>query len=185
VSAADSAFILLGDTLWLDFVNTAPLPPHRPETLPDAAAYLHWMRLVRLTPDRDVDFGQVRQFRTRLQALAQCLDAGRTPSPAVTEVISGMLSRLEGTEQLLRVGGSWRLRFQPLRPPTSLEAIAASAAATLANPVAAVRRCAGESCGLYLADFSAEQSRRWCSPSRCGRRGQVERRRVSRAAPMV
>jgi predicted RNA-binding Zn ribbon-like protein len=185
VSTADSEFILLGDTLWLDFVNTAPLPPHQPEKLPDAAAYQRWMQVVQLTPDNDIDFGQVRRFRTQLQALAQCLDAGRTPSPAATEVISRMLGRLEGTERLLRAGGHWRLQFQPLRPPLSLEAIAASAAATLANPVAAVRRCAGEGCGLYLADFTPEQSRRWCSPARCGRRGQVERRRVSRATPMV
>ena len=58
-----------------------------------------------------------------------------------------------------------------MRPPTPIEAIAASAAATLANPLAHVRRCAGTDCGLYFTDLTPQQSRRWCSPGRCGTAG--------------
>jgi len=182
---ADPEFILLGDTLWLDFANTAPFLPHRHDRLPDAAAYHRWIKSVKLGADASVDFERVRRFRDQLVALAECLDAGRTPSSAVTQVINGILSGLEGTERLLRVGGAWRLRFHAVRSPNPLEAIAASAAATLANPLAYIRRCAAPDCGLHFADLTPQQSRRWCSPGRCGHRGRVERRRVSRVTPLV
>ena len=182
---ADPEFILLGDTLWLDFANTAPFLPHRHDRLLDPAAYHRWTKAVKLNPDASAEFDSVRRFRDLLVVLAESLDAGRTPSSAVTQVINGILGGLEGTERLLRVSGAWRLRFQAGRPPTSLEAIASSAAITLANPLAYVRRCAAPDCGLHFADLTPQQSRRWCSPSRCGHRGRVERRRVSRVTPLV
>jgi predicted RNA-binding Zn ribbon-like protein len=75
------------------------------------------------------------------------------------------------------VGGEWRLRFAPLRPPAPLEAIARSAAATLADGRMAVRRCSGEGCSLLFTDDSAHGSRRWCDAAECGRDARVERRR--------
>jgi predicted RNA-binding Zn ribbon-like protein len=58
-----------------------------------------------------------------------------------------------------------------------LEAIAQSAAANLADPLLFVRRCAGETCSLFFTDDSPTQSRRWCTPSVCGREVRIERRR--------
>ena len=182
---ADPEFILLGDALWLDFANTAPFLPHRHDHLPDHAAYVRWNRALKLSAESDVAIDRVRRMRDQLLEMAQCLDAGRTPSSALTQSINGVLGGLDGTEQLIRVGVAWRLRFQTMRPPTPVEAIAASAAATLANPLAHVRRCAGIDCGLYFTDLTPQQSRRWCSPGRCGHRGRVERRRVSRATPLL
>lgn len=181
----DPEFILLGDALWLDFSNTAPFLPHRHDKLPDAGSYHRWSKAVKLNPEGDSEFEAVRQFRDSLLTLAQCLDGGRTPSSALIQTINGHLTHVEGTESLLRVGGAWRLRFHPLRPPTPLEAMAASAAATLANPLANVRRCTAPDCGLYFADHTPQQNRRWCSPARCGHRGRVERRRASRVTPLV
>jgi predicted RNA-binding Zn ribbon-like protein len=182
---ADSEFILLGDALWLDFANTAPFLPHRHDRLPDHAAYLRWTRALKLSAEGDVEIERVRRLRDQLVDLAQCLDAARTPSSALTQGINAILGGLEGTEKLIRVGGAWRLRFQTMRPPTPIEAIAASAASTLANPLAHVRRCAGIDCGLHFTDLTPQQGRRWCSPGRCGHRGRVERRRVSRATPLL
>ena len=48
------AFILLGDALWLDFVNTARGRTHSPpDLLPDADAYAEWCALQGLDPVRD------------------------------------------------------------------------------------------------------------------------------------
>ena len=47
-----------------------------------------------------------------------------------------------GHHQLIRTGGAWQLRFAPARQPALLSAIAQSAAATLAEPLIYVRRCA-------------------------------------------
>ena len=53
------------------------------------------------------------------------------------------------------------------------------------NPLAKVRQCTNPECGLYFVDESPNQSRRWCSRSRCGLRGGFERRRRSRPTPLV
>lgn len=183
---ADPDFLLLGDTLWLDFVNTAEMPPRLEDVLTDPAAYLRWTKAVRVDPPADrVAFTEARSFRTRLLTLARALEEGRTPPPGAVEAVNRRLGALDGREQLVRVAGSWRLRFQPSRPPSALQAIARSAAQTLASPVTMVRRCANPECALYFADDSAQQSRRWCSGSRCGHRGRVERRRGSRPAPLL
>ena len=92
-------------------------------------------------------------------------------------VLNEQLGRTSGRQQLTRVGGEWRLRFAPIRALLPLEAIARSAAATLADGRTAVRRCAGESCSLLFTDDSATGSRRWCDPAECGRDARVERRR--------
>jgi predicted RNA-binding Zn ribbon-like protein len=58
-----------------------------------------------------------------------------------------------------------------------LEAIAQSAATSLADPLLFVRRCVGEGCSLFFTDDSPNQSRRWCNATVCGRETRVERRR--------
>jgi predicted RNA-binding Zn ribbon-like protein len=177
----DPEFILLGDALWLEFVNTLMSRPGQLDALPDAAAWLRWTKAVRVeAPDRPGGFAEAREFRAQLAGLARALDAGGRLPPSAIEAVNTRLAALDGREQLVRVGGAWRLRFAPGRLPSALEAVAQSAARTLAAPVATVRRCANPDCGLYLLDESPSQSRRWCSPSRCGQRGRIERRRGTR-----
>lgn len=179
----DPEFLLLGDTLWLDFVNTARIDK---DMLPDAAAFLRWCKAVRVDHVRGAEgFTQVRKFRDQLVTLAEALEAHRHPPASIIESINSRLAGLEGQERLLRVGGTWRMRFSPGRSPTALEAIAQSVASTLATPQASVRSCANQSCRLFLVDDSPSQSRRWCSRARCGHGTRVERRRNARLTPVV
>ena len=101
------------------------------------------------------------------------------------EAVNTRLKGLEGREQLVRIGGSWRLRFAPVRPPRALEAVAQSAAQNLADPLIMVRQCANPDCGLFFADDSLNQGRRWCSKTLCGQQGRIERRRGPRITPIV
>ncbi len=172
-------FILLGDALWLDFVNSArgrtPAPPDR---LSDPDAWARWSSLHHL--DGAVDsapFAQVLALRARLSELAEALHDGRVAPTGAIAMLNEHLGRIAGRQQLTRVGGEWRLRFAPRRPPAPLEAIARSAAATLADGRTAVRRCAAESCSLLFTDDSANGSRRWCDAGECGRDARIERRR--------
>ena len=172
-------FTLLGDALWLDFVNSARgrtlFPPDR---LPDASAFTRWCGLHRLERAGDTTpFAAVRELRARLTELADALHEGRQPPAGVIAALNEQLAGSAGCEQLTRVAGEWRLRFAPVRPPAALEAIARSAAATLAETGTAVRRCAGESCSLFFTDDSPTGSRRWCVASVCGQDARVERRR--------
>lgn len=172
-------FILLGDALWLDFVNSArgrTVPPS--DRLPDAAAWARWSSLQHLDGAGDpVPLAQVLEFRARLAELAEALHDGRVASSRVIAALNEQLGLSAGRQQLTRVGGDWRLRFAPFRPPVALEAIARSAAATLADARVAVRRCGAESCSLFFTDESSTGSRRWCDAAACARNGRVERRR--------
>jgi predicted RNA-binding Zn ribbon-like protein len=172
-------FPLLGDALWLEFVNTARgRTPSPPDQLPDQAAVERWCRLHALEVDpAPATFGRVVALRGLLTDFAEALDAGRQPPARCIAVVNELLRGCPGSDQLIRLNGGWHLRFAPARPPDLLGAIARSAAATLAQPSHRVRQCAGVSCSLFFTDDSPTGSRRWCDPHRCGRDAGVERRR--------
>jgi predicted RNA-binding Zn ribbon-like protein len=182
---SDAEFLLLGDALWLEFVNTMA-GPDRADRLPDTVSYLRWTKALRLEPpEKAAAFDDALQFRGQLGRLALALESHRNPPGAALDAINERLAGWPGREHLVRVGGHWQIRFAPGRPPSALEAIARSAAETLANPLTAIRSCANPGCGLFLLDDTAHQSRRWCSPARCGKLGRTERRRRSRLTPIV
>ena len=176
---SQSEFTLLGDALWLDFVNTArgrvAIPP---DLLPDEAAVGRWALAQSFHTNGDwpllVD---ALRLRERLTLLAEALHERLQPPAGSIAAINEQLARGDGCHQLTRVGGEWQLRFAPSRRPGVLEAIAQSAASSLADPLLFVRRCAGDGCSLFFADDSPNQSRRWCSATVCGREVRVERRR--------
>jgi predicted RNA-binding Zn ribbon-like protein len=178
---AHPEFTLLGDAVWLDFVNSAGgRAPSPPDLLPDAAAFTHWAHAQRLSPvNGGVSYPIILQFRQQLTGLAEALDAGLQPPAGAIAAINGILAGSTGSHQLIRVGGEWRLRFAPARPLAPLEAIARSAATTLADPAVSVRRCATEGCSLFFADSSPNRSRLWCAAA-CGANQRVERRRGAR-----
>jgi predicted RNA-binding Zn ribbon-like protein len=176
----ESEFTLLGDAVWLDFVNTAQgRIPSPPDLLPDVAAVERWARAQSLQwIDGDgVSLDEIVTFRGRLTALAEALHSDAQPPGGSITAINEQLSRNGGSHQLTRLSGEWQLRFAPTRPPTLLEIIAQSAAAGLADPLLFVRRCAGDSCSLFFTDNSPSQGRRWCNAAVCGRQVKVERRR--------
>ena len=175
-----SEFTLLGDAVWLEFVNTARgREPAPADLLPDPAALERWTRAqcIDWSPDDGPCFEEALRFRERLTALAEALHAGLQPPAGAITAINEQLARNGGHHQLTRVSGEWQLRFAPAQRPTLLQAIATSAAAGLARPLLFVRRCAGLSCSLFFTDDTPNQGRRWCSAAVCGRQVTVERRR--------
>jgi predicted RNA-binding Zn ribbon-like protein len=172
-------FILLGDALWLDLVNTTRgRTADPPDLLPDEAAVIRWAAAQRLDLNGGPPpLGALHQLRERLIALAEALHAELQPPAASIAAINEHLAQGGGCHQLTRVSGEWKLRFAPERRAAVLEAIAQSAAASLADSTRLVRRCAGPSCSLFFTDDSPNQSRRWCSAAVCGRQIRVERRR--------
>jgi predicted RNA-binding Zn ribbon-like protein len=177
---SESEFTLLGDAVWLDFVNTARgRIPSPPDLLCDVAALVRWAGAQSLQPAdvEQLSLAEVLTFRERLTSLAEALHADAQPPAGSITAINEQLASNGGVHQLTRVSGEWQLRFAPTRQPSLLEAIARSAATVLADPLLFVRRCAGEGCTLFIADDSPNQGRRWCSAAVCGRQVTVERRR--------
>jgi predicted RNA-binding Zn ribbon-like protein len=172
-------FTLLGDALWLDFINTARgRVPNPPDLLSDDAALLRWSAVQTI----DLNGGppplsQALELRERLTALAEALHAGLQPPAASVSAINRHLAQGHGCHQLTRISGEWQLRFAPEHRPGVLQAIAQSAAATLGDSLRAIRRCAGQGCSLFFSDDSPSQSRRWCTTVSCGGQVRVERRR--------
>jgi predicted RNA-binding Zn ribbon-like protein len=175
----ETEFTLLGDALWLDFINTArgrdPCPP---DLLHDDAALLRWSAVQTI----DLNGGPpplnvALELRERLTALAEALHSGLQPPAASISAINRHLAQGNGCHQLTRINGEWQLRFTPEHRPGVLQAIAQSAAASLGDSLRAIRRCAGESCSLFFSDDSPSQSRRWCTAASCGGQVRVERRR--------
>lgn len=175
------AFVLLGDALWLDLLNTARgRQPEPVDRLGTEARWLAWCDAVRL-PGTRADFPAALVLRNHLTDVATALARGAPPPSSGIRALNTELSRIPGTEQLVRVAGRWQLPFLPQAAPGCIASIARSAAESLSLSHSQVRVCAGPTCSLFLLDRSPQLTRRWCSPLHCGRGMRVERRR--RSAP--
>jgi predicted RNA-binding Zn ribbon-like protein len=176
----ESEFTLLGDAVWLDFVNTSRgRVSSPPDLLSDSSALERWARAQSMewSDESAPSLDEALTFRERLTALAEALHSDQQPPTGSISAINQQLARNSGHHQLTRVSGEWQLRFAAARRPTILLAIAASAAEVLADPLLLVRRCAGQSCSLFFTDDSPNERRRWCSTAVCGREVTIERRR--------
>ncbi len=175
---ADADFLLRGEALWLDFVNSGRgRAPSAADLLPDAHAYYRWISDQHLEAGPDgPTFSTVQQFRDRLTELAEAMHAGQQPPPGALAAINERLAAAGGQQQLVRLAGAWRLRFAPNGRDNGMTAIARSAARTVSDPSVTVHRCAGEGCTIFLLDPSPDRRGRWCSDA-CGRTAPLERRR--------
>ncbi len=115
---AHPEFTLLGDAVWLDFVNSARgRTPAPPDLLPDAAAFTRWAHAQRLM---QLDGGPPYPVSQRAPAAAH--RAGRSPGtrtssrpPAPSPPSTRMLASSTGSHRLTRVSGEWRLQFAPTK----------------------------------------------------------------------
>jgi predicted RNA-binding Zn ribbon-like protein len=179
--AVAQPFVILGDAIWVDFVNTARGTGPVTDRLTDHDAYLQWTRLEKLTPDDPaIPFADLLEFRERLTSLAKAVSAEKQAPAGTIHAINAILGQTTGYHQLTRVQGTWRTVFSPVRTATAIDAIARSAAVTLSDPEVIVRQCSGTECTLYFIDSSPNHSRRWCSGATCGKQQRVERRRTAR-----
>ena len=173
----EDRFILLGDAVWLDFVNTARgRQPNPPDRLPGPPAWEAWLSALQL-PRATEPFEEVRALRSHLTDFAAALATSQPSPSAGIRAINALLATIPGSQQLVRVAGQWQITFAPTDPPGVLPTLARMAAETLALPAVSIRVCEGPTCSLFLLDRSPTQHRRWCSPDHCGRGMRVERRR--------
>ena len=181
LAAAVQPFVILGDAIWIDFVNTGRGTGPVLDRLVDHNTYLQWTRLEKLPPDDPpLPFPDIIEFRERLTGLAKAIGAQKQAPASAIHAINAILGQSTGYHQLTRVQGSYRTVFTPVRTSTAVDAIARSAAITLSDPEAIVRQCSGQACNLFFVDSSPNHSRRWCSGATCGKQLRVDRRRTVR-----
>jgi predicted RNA-binding Zn ribbon-like protein len=186
---------LWGGALCLDFANSVdwredetPLTPAT-DALAEPATLARWGRRVGLfrrgAEPAAGELAAARELRAALHAVFAAIARGEDPPAPALARLAADLAEAAGAGRLERRDGAWRLTWPAGDPRHVRLAVAADAAALLADPerLARVRRCPGHDCGWLFLDASGR--RRWCSMQTCGSRAKMrrlyERRRAAEA----
>ncbi|MGH8125873.1 MAG: CGNR zinc finger domain-containing protein [Rhodanobacteraceae bacterium] len=177
-----SRFLLLGEPLSLDLVNTCIRRNGADVDLLDTPAALGaWLRAVanRLSwagPASTTDWHAVRTLRTAIAELFRARREHTPPAAGAVVKVSGALSAPSARMRLVWVGPQPRLVPLSARARRSalLGELAADAVAVLTGPQARpLRECANPDCILQFV--ASNPRRRWCSSALCGNRARVAR----------
>jgi predicted RNA-binding Zn ribbon-like protein len=183
-------FLIIGNQLALDFLNTRPLQNGEPvELLPDFSALLRWFQAVQLLSARDAanlrqKWGRSARAQRTLEAVCRLREKLRKEilawegGGAVHHATVDELNRLMADHPMrvkLNASGSasaTELWFEPHQPEDLFAPLAHSAATLFANvDRSRVRKC--DQCVLHFHDISKKGTRRWCSMQLCGNRLKV------------
>lgn len=180
-------FLVLGNELSLDFLNTRPVVDGQPmELLPDAAAVLRWLRatgtvdsgsdsLKQASLDEDEsDLVRLREFREEWRQVVLRREAGLPVTTAFQARLNGLLADYPVVYGLSTNAGVMvrSRRFEPRRIVDVFAPIVDNILdiLTKADP-SRVRKC--DNCELQFHDTSKKGTRRWCSMQICGNRAKV------------
>jgi predicted RNA-binding Zn ribbon-like protein len=177
-----SRFLLLGEPLSLDLVNTCMRRSGVDVDLLDTPAALGaWLRaeanrLGWAGPASTADWHAVRALRTAIAELFRARREHTRPAAWAVVKVSRALSAPSGRMRLVWVGRQPRLIPLSARAQRSalLGELAADAVAVLTGPQArSLRECANPDCILQFV--ASNPRRRWCSGALCGNRARVAR----------
>jgi predicted RNA-binding Zn ribbon-like protein len=180
-------FSLVGNVLFLDFVNTLKMRDGEPyETLDDLHDFLGWSMAAGLLDERRAEelanrwsnldqagdfLAEAKNFRRKLHDAVDRMSRGREPAAAVVAAVNEILKTPSGYAELEKTGEGFvkRFRFEPTDPRQLLQPIAESFADFLCySDFRLLRKCEGASCVLYFYDTTKNHKRRWCSMKACG-----------------
>jgi predicted RNA-binding Zn ribbon-like protein len=186
-----SDFLLVGNLLWLDFVNTEPLRDGEPvDLLPGFGDLVVWLRVAAGLPadearraarwegkaEGQAVLREALALRAALREGAGRLAEGKAVGDRTLAAINRVLASRPAYRELIREGKRWVSRERPVStaPEHLLVPIAESAAWLLEHGDPwLVRRCEGSSCVLHFYDTTRNRSRRWCSMEGCGSRAKA------------
>jgi predicted RNA-binding Zn ribbon-like protein len=192
-------FLFLGNTSWLDLVNTELHDGRGPvDLLADFDHLMKWARegelvdeaLARAIAGRSSQvaceraFQEARVLRAELRQAAERMARGEAVAPALIARVNEILREHPSALQLHRRSSAWVAEAEDLRvgPRSILARVAEDFAhfLTLADP-SLVRRCESPPCMILFHDTSRNRARRWCSMKICGNRSKVARHRARQA----
>ncbi len=190
-------FLFVGESLALDFVNTAIVVRGQPRDLLDAPADLAAWLDAAATIDSasgsatngrthvvdEVILSRAKAFRAALRGLFSAVIAGEPIAAVDLNALNHVLRTgfltvyVEGNGQLLQAWRSHDMGTDGLLLP-----LARSATALLTeSDLARLHRCANERCVLLFHDTTKSGTRRWCSTG-CMNRARSSRRYRERRA---
>lgn len=194
--AAASPFTLIGERLWLDFVNTDDVRRgSRVDLLRDFDALVRFLESVAIL-DHERAMGMrrraqqqpagaaaalvdSRRVRTALRALAERgANSEKIRWDALTE-INRVLGRSAGTRRLeTRADGSFARAFVPVGDAFAgliIPVVESAADSLIDGELARVRRCSDPRCTRVFFDSTRNGRRRWCDMATCGNRAKAAR----------
>jgi predicted RNA-binding Zn ribbon-like protein len=195
-------FLIVGNHLALDFLNTQPVRDGEAmELLPDFAALLRWFQTAGLLRPRDVavleqQWGQsaaarrtveaIRRFREKLRKEVLEWEQGHVVRRSAIDEVNRLMTAYPMSTRLKTNGKalSAELYFKPQHPEDLFAPLAHAAAMLLANADRGrVRKC--DQCVLHFVDTSKKGTRRWCSMQLCGNRLKVAAHAARRRSASV
>ena len=183
-------FLLVGNNVSLDFVNTKIADAGKPKDLLEGVAdVMSWAIAVKLIKRSESaryfaawnkkggDFlSEAVGFRAVLHALFTEVLNDEAVKGSTLKSLNEMLDDQVGFTELVRneTGFEKRFHYDFREPRQVLASVAASAADLLCyGNLELIKKCEGEGCVLYFYDTTKNHSRRWCSMAGCGNRAKA------------
>jgi predicted RNA-binding Zn ribbon-like protein len=180
-------FSLIGNNLFLDFVNTLKMRDGQPfETIERFADFIGWAVAVNLLANQPAEdlfekwndenstasfISETIKFRNVLRKLAETIASGKDVSDKSITAINNRLKNQNGFTEIEKGenGFEKRFRFDLSEPSKLLQPIAEAAADFLCyGNFDFLRKCESSACVLYFYDTTKNHQRRWCSMKACG-----------------
>lgn len=196
------AYVLVGERLWLDFVNSDDATHARGEPRRDAVetfdGFVGWLSAARVLDEEratamlrraqqqptgsSAALHEARRLRNVLRALAERGDAPqeRATQTAISE-INRILGRSAGSRRVEpRSDGGFVRNFVTAGDVFAglmIPIIESAADALVSGELQRVRKCADPRCSRVFYDGSRNGKRRWCDMKTCGNRAKAARHR--------
>jgi predicted RNA-binding Zn ribbon-like protein len=202
VTEAVVAPSVVGDRLWLAFVNTDETrrvdgAARGADMLRDFDVFVAWLRAAHvLDAERAASIHrravqqpagaaaalvEARRVRGALRALAERGFAAAPVRAAAVAEINRVLGRSAGTRRVEeRPDGTFVRSFVPVGDAFAgliIPLVDSAADALLTGELARVRRCSDPRCPRVFLDTTKNGTRRWCDMSTCGNRAKAARHR--------
>ena len=180
-------FSLIGNALFLDFVNTQKMRDGQPfETLETFADFVAWTIAVELLDEKQgkelfekwnedsatADFmREAVNFRNLLREMAENIADGKEPEASTIKAINDQLKQQSGFTEIEKTEKGFEKNFRVdfSEPAKILPPIAESVADFLFyGNFEYLRKCGNSNCVLYFYDITKNHKRRWCSMTACG-----------------
>lgn len=194
-----TAFIFIGERLWLDFVNTDDLRRGvRFDALREFETFVQWLEAANaLDAERSAGLRRraqqqpagaaaslvdARRVRASLRALAERGNSVEKARIDTLAEINRILGRSAGTRRLDPMDdGTFTRSFVPVGDAFAglmIPVIESAADALVLGELTRIRRCADGRCPRVFYDGTKNGRRRWCDMATCGNRAKAARHRV-------
>jgi predicted RNA-binding Zn ribbon-like protein len=188
----DNRFILIGNQLCLDFVNTQIVRDGQPvDLLGGIDDFVSWLVEVKVLDaakeqmvrkqwgsgkEAEKTYKSALELRAILRRMVEQLAQGRPAPQSAIAVINQLLAQPAGYAELRRVKGGYEKHFHlSLNKPVDLLIPIAESASDLLcyGDLSLIKKCENSACILFFYDTTKNHSRRWCSMEACGNRMKV------------